>query len=151
MNEGSIILLFIIALGIISNNRLITAGACTLLVLRVLKFQYLLGVLERRSLELGLILLVIAVLHPFNSGQITFKDIFTSLLTVPGLIAVCGGILASYMNQKGVVLLQTSPEVIVGLLTGTILGVALFHGIPVGPLAAAGITAMLLMLINLAG
>lgn len=144
--EGSIILLFIIALGIISNNRLITAGAGTLLVLRVLRMELLLGVLERRALEMGLILLVIAVLFPFNSGQISLKDIGGSLFSTSGLIAVCGGMLASYMNQRGVALLQNAPEIIVGLLTGTILGVVVFHGIPVGPLAAAGITAMLLML-----
>ena len=148
MNESTIILLFIMALGILCDNKLIAAGAGTLLVLRVLKLTVLLGALERRSLELGLVLLVIAVLLPFDSGQISTNSIIATLFSLPGLIAICGGVFASYMNQRGVALLQHNPEIIVGLLTGTILGVIFFDGIPVGPLAAAGITAMLLMLVQ---
>lgn len=148
MDEHSIVLLFLTALGILSNNKLISAGASLLLIFKVLRLDLALAILERRSLECGLILLVIAVLLPFSTGEIRLREIWASLWSVQGMIAVAGGVVASFMNQRGVCLLQDSPQIIVGILVGTILGVTLFQGIPVGPLAAAGITAVLLYLVN---
>ncbi|WP_153944859.1 DUF441 family protein, partial [Acinetobacter baumannii] len=42
----------------------------------------------------------------------------------------------------GTGLLTAQPHIVTGLLIGTILGVALFRGVPVGPLIAAGILAL---------
>ncbi|MEW6229340.1 MAG: DUF441 family protein, partial [Bacillota bacterium] len=53
---------------------------------------------------------------------------------------------ATYVNGKGVELLRARPDIIAGILIGTIIGVCLLRGIPVGPLAAAGITALLIRL-----
>ncbi|HBR23969.1 MAG TPA: DUF441 domain-containing protein, partial [Firmicutes bacterium] len=49
----------------------------------------------------------------------------------------------------GVNLLETNPQIAGGLVIGSILGVLLLKGIPIGPLAAAGMAAMLLKLISL--
>ena len=38
----------------------------------------------------------------------------------------------------------TNPTVVAGLLVGTVLGVALFRGVPVGPLIAAGLLSLLI-------
>lgn len=38
--------------------------------------------------------------------------------------------------------MSTQPTVVAGLLIGTVLGVALFKGVPVGPLIAAGILSL---------
>jgi uncharacterized membrane protein (DUF441 family) len=48
------------------------------------------------------------------------------------------------MCSLGLALLEARPEVMVGLVLGTIVGVAVLGGIPVGPLAAAGLAAVLL-------
>jgi uncharacterized membrane protein (DUF441 family) len=37
----------------------------------------------------------------------------------------------------------TQPHLVAGLLVGTVLGVALFKGVPVGPLIAAGLLSMI--------
>lgn len=36
------------------------------------------------------------------------------------------------------------PSVVAGLLVGTVLGVALFRGVPVGPLIAAGLLSLVI-------
>lgn len=54
----------------------------------------------------------------------------------------------AYVSARGVELMQLKPEIIVGLMVGTILGVLVFRGMPVGPLAASGVTAMLYYLLG---
>jgi uncharacterized membrane protein (DUF441 family) len=50
------------------------------------------------------------------------------------------------MAREGVELMKKSPEVMIGLLLGTIVGTAFFDGIPVGPLVAAGFAAFIINL-----
>jgi uncharacterized membrane protein (DUF441 family) len=52
------------------------------------------------------------------------------------------------MNGKGLDLLKVDPELIVALVIGSIFGIVFLRGIPVGPLMAAGITAMLLKMFS---
>ena len=55
------------------------------------------------------------------------------------LTAFAVGILVAWLAGRGVPLMSTRPELVTGLLVGTIIGVAFLGGIPVGPLIAAGI------------
>jgi uncharacterized membrane protein (DUF441 family) len=59
-----------------------------------------------------------------------------------------GGALATYMNGKGLDLLKVDPQLIVGLVMGSIFGILFMRGIPVGPLMAAGITAFFLQILK---
>jgi uncharacterized membrane protein (DUF441 family) len=105
--------------------------------------------IERRGLEFGLLFLTITVLVPFASGKISSKEILSVFTSVPGILALIGGALATYMNGKGLDLLQMDPGLIVGLVIGSILGILFLRGIPVGPLMAAGITAFLYKIFEL--
>ena len=89
-------------------------------------------------------LLTIAVLVPFANERISLKDILSVFTSWPGILALVGGAIATYMNGKGLDLLKIDPQLIVGLVIGSILGIVFLRGIPVGPLMAAGITALLL-------
>lgn len=40
-------------------------------------------------------------------------------------------------------LMGSQPQLVAGLLVGTVLGVALFRGVPVGPLIAAGLVSLI--------
>jgi len=93
--------------------------------------------------------LLLSVLAPFARGRIGLRDIIVTFRNLPGLIAVLGGTIAAYVCGEGVILMQARPEITVGLIVGTIIGVALLRGVPVGPLAAAGLTAVLLNLLGL--
>ena len=59
-------------------------------------------------------------------------------------LSISVGVLVAWLAGKGVPLMGEQPILITGLLIGTIIGVAFLGGIPVGPLIAAGILALLL-------
>ncbi|HEY8347842.1 MAG TPA: DUF441 domain-containing protein [Symbiobacteriaceae bacterium] len=148
MGSGRVILLALMTLGVAARNPLIVTSAGVVLIMQVLQLDRFFPMLERRGLEAGLIFLLIAVLVPFATGEVGWPQIRESFTSRTGLAAVIGGIAAAVLSGYGVTLLQMKPEVIVGIVVGTILGVVLFRGIPVGPLAAAGITAVLLALMR---
>lgn len=144
MGNERTILLLLLMLGVLARNGLIVASAGGLLVCHYLRLQRLFQLLERRGTEIGLILLLVAVLAPFATGRIGWKEIaegFTSKLGVAGLV---GGVLAAVICGRGIALLEAEPQVTVGLVIGSILGAIFLRGIPVGPLAAAGFAALIL-------
>jgi uncharacterized membrane protein (DUF441 family) len=140
------LLVILIIIGLIGRSPIITTAACILLVVKLLALDRYLPTLERRGLELGLLFLTIGVLVPFASERISYKQVLSVFTTWPGIIALIGGAIATYMNGKGLELLKIDPQLIVGLVIGSIFGILFMRGIPVGPLMAAGITAFLLKL-----
>lgn len=144
-----LLLVILIVIGIIGRSPLIATAASLLLILKLIHLERYFPAVERRGLEFGLLFLTIAVLVPFASGRITYKDLMAVFTSVPGLIALTGGALATYMNGKGLDLLKVDPQLIVGLVIGSIFGILFMRGIPVGPLMAAGITAFLLKIFQL--
>lgn len=144
MGDERLILLLLMILGVLARNALIVASAGLLLIMHFMRLNIVFALLQRRGIEVGLIFLLIAVLIPFAAGEVGWRDIRESLVSWHGLAGIIGGIVAAVLSGYGISLLQGQPEVSVGLLVGTILGVVLFKGIPVGPLAAAGFAALLL-------
>lgn len=149
MVQDNMLLIIILTLGLAFNNNLVAAGAGSLLVLKLVKMRYILNLLERRALDIGLLFLLVAVLVPFALDKVKIKDIWQTFQSVQGIIAIVGGIIAAYICGQGLILLQLQPQVVVGLVVGTVIGVSLLKGIPVGPLAAAGITAFLFGLLGI--
>ena len=149
MIQDNLLLLVLLAIGLVFNNHLIASAAGSLLVLKLIKFQSILYLFERRAIDLGLLFLLISVLVPFALDRVGVKDIWITFQSVPGIIAIIGGIAAAYLCGQGLVLLKLQPEVVVGLVIGTVIGVSLLKGIPVGPLAAAGVTALLLNILGI--
>lgn len=142
--NGELLLLLLIVIGMIGRSPIITTAACMLLVVKLIHLERYLPAIERRGLELGLLFLTMGVLVPFASERISLKDIVAVFTSWPGIIALVGGAIATYMNGKGLALLKVDPQLIVGLVIGSIFGIVFMRGIPVGPLMAAGITALLL-------
>lgn len=149
MQSSTWLMLLLLILGIWGKSNVIAAAAGILLVLQFTHLHTFLPVLERRGLEIGLIFLVIAVLVPFASGRVTAGEILKSFFTVPGIIAIISGAMATVLNGHGLNLLQAEPYLMIGLVVGSIIGVIAFGGIPVGPLMAGGIAALLLQLAGL--
>ncbi len=117
--------------------------------MKLLNLQAFFPLVERRGLEIGLLFLMLAVLVPFAKGKISGNDILSSFTTLPGLFALLGGALATFMNKQGLTMLKLDPELMVGLVIGSIIGIIGFGGIPVGPLMAAGLTAFFLSVVSL--
>ncbi|HYG59138.1 MAG TPA: DUF441 domain-containing protein [Symbiobacteriaceae bacterium] len=148
MGGERVILLLLMALGVAARNALIVTSAGIVLIMQVMRLDRFFPALEKRGLEAGLILLLVSVLVPFATGEVGWSEIKHSFTSWTGLAAIAGGVTAAVLSGYGVTLLQVKPEVIVGMVVGTIIGVLVFKGIPVGPLAAAGFTAVLLAMLR---
>ncbi len=144
MDMTSLLLLVFAALGIISSNTPVTVAMVFLLLLRVLNLNQAFPWLEKYGLTIGIIVLTIGVMAPLASGKISLQTIGESFLHWKSLLAIGVGLLVAHLGGRGATLMSTQPTVVAGLLIGTVLGVALFKGVPVGPLIAAGILSLLL-------
>lgn len=144
LDISSLILLGFAGLGIMSSNSTVTIAMVVLLLLRVTNMQSLFPWIEKYGLTTGIIILTIGVMSPIASGKMSIDTITQSLMNWKSLLAVAVGMLVAYLGGRGFNLMSQSPTVVAGLLIGTVLGVALFRGVPVGPLIAAGILSMLI-------
>ncbi|REE70643.1 uncharacterized membrane protein (DUF441 family) [Paenibacillus taihuensis] len=146
--SGEVVLVVLIIIGLIGRSPIISTAACVLLIVKLVHLQRFLPTIERRGLELGLLFLTFSVLVPFASERITTKDMLSVVTSWPGILALTGGAIATYVNGKGLEMLRLDPQLIVGLVVGSIFGIVFLRGIPVGPLMAAGITAILFKLFS---
>jgi len=149
MMNGELLLVILIIIGLIGRSNMIATAASLLLILKLTSLERFFPAVERRGLELGLLFLTMAVLVPFANEKISWRDVSPLFTTPYGVMALAGGALATYMNGKGLDLLRMEPQMIVGLVIGSIFGIIFLKGIPVGPLMAAGISAMFVKLAEL--
>ncbi|HAG10176.1 MAG TPA: DUF441 domain-containing protein [Desulfotomaculum sp.] len=147
--SGVYMLVVLLLVGIVARSNLISSAACILLVLKFSSLDMFFPFLEKRGLEIGLLFLLLSILVPVATEKITKNEILYSFLSLPGILAILGGALATYLNGDGLKLLQIDPEIIFGVVIGSIIGITFFGGIPVGPLMAAGLTALFLNIIGL--
>jgi uncharacterized membrane protein (DUF441 family) len=147
--NGEWVLMALIVVGWIGRSPIITTAACLLLIVKLIHLERFLPAIERRGLEFGLLFLTMAVLVPFASGKIQAKDVYQPFAHWTGWVALIGGVIATYLNGKGLGLLKMDPQLIVGMVVGSIIGIVLLRGIPTGPLMAAGLTALMFKLVQL--
>ncbi|MCF2718699.1 DUF441 domain-containing protein [Paenibacillus sp. UKAQ_18] len=144
MDYSSLILLVLAGLGIVSGNSTVTIAMVVLLLLRVTSFHTAFPWLEKYGLTIGIIILTIGVATPLASGKISINQVMESFLHWKSLLAIGIGILVAYLGGRGVTLMSGQPIIVTGLLIGTVIGVAFFKGVPVGPLIAAGLLSLLI-------
>lgn len=139
-----LILLALAALGFISHNTTVAISVLVLIVIRMTPLHQAFPWIEKQGLTLGIIILTVAVLAPVASGNLPPSTLFHSFLNWKSLIAIAVGIFVSWLGGRGVTLMSSQPTLVAGLLVGTVMGVALFRGVPVGPLIAAGLVSLLI-------
>ncbi|MDR6224667.1 DUF441 domain-containing protein [Desmospora profundinema] len=146
--KPELLLVVLIVIGLLGRSPIIATAASLLLILKLTHLERFFPAVERRGLEIGLLFLTIAVLVPFATGRISLKEVWAVFTSWPGILALAGGAIATYMNGKGLDLLKVDPQMMIGLVLGSIFGILFLRGIPVGPLMAAGITALLMKLFS---
>lgn len=142
-NSIALLLVLLILLGVLGNNSSITISATILLLMQQTFLTKYIPFMEKYGLNIGIIILTIGVLSPIISGKIPLPHI-SVLFNWKIYLAIAVGMLVAWFGGRGVSLIGTQPILLTGLLVGTILGVAFFGGIPVGPLIAAGILSLFL-------
>ena len=139
-----IVLLVLLACGIFSHNSAVTIAAGVLIVFRITPLSEFFPYLQQHGLNIGIIILTIGVLTPIASGKISGEAIINSFMSWKSVFAIGVGLFVAWLGGRGVTLMTHQPNVVAGLLIGTIAGVALLRGVPVGPLIAAGILSLLI-------
>ena len=142
-NIIALLLVILIILGLLSHNSAITISAAVLLIMQQTFLSSHIPLLEKYGVKIGIIILTIGVLSPLVSGKIQLPDL-SGFLSWKMVLSISVGVLVASLAGKGVPLMGEQPILVTGLLIGTIIGVAFLGGIPVGPLIAAGILALLL-------
>ncbi|MCY0878008.1 MAG: DUF441 domain-containing protein [Firmicutes bacterium] len=143
-----VVLLVFLLLGLAARSNLVAAAATILLMLRFTHLTFVLPVLERRGVEVGLLFLTLAMLVPFALGKISLKEVGKSFLTLPGILALIGGAVATHLNGRGLEMLNQQSHLMFALIVGSIIGIVVWGGMPVGPLMAAGVTYVLLVVVT---
>lgn len=139
-----IVLIVLLACGVFSHNTAITIAAGVLIVFRITPLSEFFPYLQAHGLNIGIIILTIGVLTPIASGKISGEAIINSFMSWKSVFAIGVGLFVAWLGGRGVTLMTHQPNVVAGLLIGTIAGVALLRGVPVGPLIAAGILSLLI-------
>lgn len=133
-----LILLGLAALGFISHNTTVAVSILVLIIVRVTPLSTFSRGLKNRAKyrdnhsddwRYG----------PIASGTLPPSTLIHSFLNWKSLVAIAETPLAPRLGGRGVTLMGSQPQLVAGLLVGTVLGVALFRGVPVGPLIAAGL------------
>lgn len=144
------ILIFIIfSLGILAKSNILSLAAVILFLLRFLKLDHIFPILESKGLDLGLLFLILAVLTPLITDPTALSELIDTFKSPLGILALIGGLLATQLNGMGLNLLESEPQLIVGMVLGSLIGIIFLNGIPVGPLMAGGITAFFLRLFQM--
>lgn len=143
MQSEYLVMLSIMLVGVIAKNYTVAAACAILFVIRLAQADRVMEVLENHGLTAGIIILTVGVLAPVAAGKIQPAQIKEAFLSPAGILAIAVGALVAYFAGEGVFLLKNDPLIIAAIIIGTIIGVALFRGVAVGPLIAAGITAVL--------
>lgn len=146
MSAQIVTLLLVLFMGSLSGNHFLVRASGILLVAVILDWTPAMEFLEREGLELGILLLTVAVLTPLATGHTGIKEVASIFMSRQGVAALIAGAIAAILTGQGVGLLRTKPEIIVGLAIGSIIGAAFLGGVPAGPLVAAGFAAVLMRL-----
>ncbi|KXO86597.1 hypothetical protein AYK86_12935 [Acinetobacter venetianus] len=139
-----LVLLILLGCGIFSHNTAVTVAAGVLILVKLTPLDQFFPFIQQHGLNVGIIILSIGVLSPIASGKLSGESILKSFVSWKSLLAIAVGLLVAWLGGRGVKLMSNQPDVVAGLLIGTVAGVALLRGVPVGPLIAAGILSVLI-------
>lgn len=138
------ILLGLAALCYLTHNNTVTFAILILLIFKLTPLNDYFPLLNRHGLTVGIVILTAAVMVPLANGSLGIKTIFHAFTQWQSILAIVIGIMVAWLGSRGVALMNANPIIIQGLIIGTLLGVALFKGVAVGPLIAAGILSLII-------
>ena len=143
LDMSLVVLCVLLGCGIIVHNPTIWGTAALLIFIKILPFnQQIFPYIQQYGLTLGILILTVAIMTPIATGEISDKAIVKSFTSWQSVTAIAVGLLVTWLGARGVKLLSADPNIVTGLLIGTVAGVVFFRGVAVGPLIAAGILSL---------
>lgn len=143
MSQATIFMFILLAIGLFAKNQSLIIAVSFLLIVKWSGLgDKILPIAQQKGINIGVTVITIAVLVPIVTGEIGLKDLQQAMKSYYAWIALGSGILVAIIAANGIELLKTDPHITVALVFGTILAVAVFNGVAVGPLIGAGIAYM---------
>ncbi len=144
LSEPSLLLFLLLLAGLGGQNGTIAAAALSLLVFRLLDLEEAISFLGRYAMGMGFYLIILALLTPLATGEVTLGRLLPALARPEGVAAGLFMALSTVLARQGIEILTLRPEMIFALAAGAVLGTTILGGIPTGPLIAAGLAGLLL-------
>ncbi|MBU8905156.1 DUF441 domain-containing protein [Desertibacillus haloalkaliphilus] len=142
----------LLAISLIVKNQSLMVAVMALLVIKWIGIgDKLFPLIQQKGINWGVTVITIAVLVPIVTGEIGFKQLTEAVKSSYAWIALGSGILVALIASNGIELLQNDPHITAALVFGTILAVALFNGVAVGPLIGAGIAYLAMRVVEFFG
>ncbi len=140
---SAVISLLLIALAsTLFKDYLLALAAILLLLVHLLQIESVTTALQKYSFGIGIFFLMVFLLFPLASGKFDLIEMAKGLFSPIGFIALLAGLIISSIGGKGLGILPSQPVILFGVMTGTLIGVLFFRGLPAGLIIAAGIVAL---------
>lgn len=148
-SQPMLFLVVLLAVGLLAKNQsLIIAVACLIIIKLFGLESKVLPTVGSKGINWGVTIITIAVLVPIATGDIGFKQLMDAVKSTYAWIALGAGIAVAIIAKNGLTLLTEDPHITTALVFGTILAVALFNGVAVGPLIGAGIAYLAMQIVK---
>ncbi|ADC48740.1 MULTISPECIES: DUF441 domain-containing protein [Alkalihalophilus] len=139
-SQATLFMLILLAVALLAKNQSLLVAVGFLLIIKWVGLgDKLFPIFQQKGINIGVTVITIAVLTPIVTGDIGFKQLGEAVRSSYAWIALASGILVALIAASGIDLLKNDPHITTALVFGTILAVALFNGVAVGPLIGAGI------------
>ncbi|KGA97853.1 membrane protein [Alkalihalobacillus alcalophilus ATCC 27647 = CGMCC 1.3604] len=149
MSQATLFMLVLLAIAIMAKNQSLLVAVAFLLVIKWVGLgDKLFPLLQTKGINIGVTVITIAVLTPIVTGEIGFKQLGEAVRSPYAWVALAAGIMVALIAASGLDLLKEDPHITTALVFGTILAVALFNGVAVGPLIGAGIAYLMMQMIQ---
>ncbi|AGZ57422.1 putative membrane protein [Bacillus amyloliquefaciens] len=148
--QANLFLLLLLAIALVAKNQSLLFAVGFLIVIKAVGLdQKLFPVIQSKGINWGVTVITIAVLVPIATGDIGFKQLGEAMKSYYAWIALGAGIAVALIAKNGLTLLENDPHITTALVIGTILAVALFGGVAVGPLIGAGIAYLAMQIVKI--
>lgn len=149
MDYGNLIILLMLVIALIGRNNTVAIACAIVLLLKLLNANFLMDKFKQYGVDWGIIILMIGLLIPIVKNEVGVESFLTLVKSPLGVIVLASGVIAAVLATNGLNLMKNEPEVISGLVLGTVIGVSFLNGTPVGVLIASGIAAVFVKLLRL--
>lgn len=147
--QANVILLVLTAIGYVAHNTTVTAASLILFVLKALLPEEKMLYFGTHGMSWGIIILTAAVMIPLAMGKIGTAEIISVFKSPEGLLSITIGVLVALFGKWGLQVMAADPQIVVSSLVGTIIGVVVLKGVPVGPMIASGMLYMMMRFFRL--
>ncbi|MFZ3590718.1 DUF441 domain-containing protein [Bacillus sp. DJP31] len=143
-------LIILLLVGLLAKNQSLIFSVVFLLGIKLTGLSdKLFPSIQAKGINWGVTIITIAVLVPIATGEIGFKQLGEAVKSAYAWVALASGIAVALIAKSGLTLLADDPHITVALVFGTVLAVALFNGVAVGPMIGAGIAFLAMKLLEL--